>query len=204
MRASTTAKRSAATRASSLGSFTYSEIRRAICLSSSSPAGLLRNQQGQDCERAKAALERLFPERDPRVHGHVVYDHRLAFLDGAPDKAVFPGRALIEPERYHSDIVPARSVPGHGLHPIRLCVHEAEPCQPESPGADHDPAGFAKQLLALTHAHNGRVDSAQHGINTVEAGDVPLLLLAREELTDLAPDHVHGPQEPILRLPDLA
>src|SRR5437667_105049 len=66
------------------------------------------------------------------------------------------------------------------------------------------PAGFAKQLLALTHAHDGRVDSAQHGINTVEAGDVPLLLLAREELTDLAPDHVHSPQETILRLPDFA
>src|SRR5439155_1125039 len=28
--------------------------------------------------------------------------------------------------------------------------------------------------------------------------------LAREVLTDLAADHVHGPQEPILRLPDFA
>src|SRR5438552_2382953 len=55
-----------------------------------------------------------------------------------------------------------------------------------------------------SHAHNGRVDSTQHGVNPVEAGDVPLLLLAREELPDLAADHVHRPQQPVLRLPDFA
>src|SRR5439155_1513078 len=101
-----------------------------------------------------------------------------------------------EPEGYHSDVVLASALPGHGLHPIRFRVHEAEPCQPESPGPNHDPAGLAKQLLALAHAHNGRVDSTQHGVNPVEAGDVPLLLLAREELPDLAADHVHCPQHP--------
>ncbi len=164
-----------------------------------------RHEQGQHRERAKTPLERLFSERDPRVHRHIVDDHRLAFHDRAPGKAVLPGRFFfVEPERYHPDVVLAHSLPSHGLHPIRFRVHEAEPCQPESPGPDHDPAGFAKQFLALTHAHNGRVDSAQHRVNPVEAGDVPLLLLAGEKLPDLAADHVHGTQQPVLRLPDLA
>ncbi len=91
-----------------------------VRVQSEHPGGLVRHQQRQNGKGAKTALERLFAERDPRIHGHVLDDHRLAFFDGAPGKTVFFGGVLIEPEGYHSDIALARSLPSHGLHPIRF------------------------------------------------------------------------------------
>ncbi len=110
------------------------------------------------------------------------------------------GPALVQPERHQPDVVLTGAFPGHRFHAVGFFLHDADPRQLESPGPDGDAAGFAEQLLAIANAHDGRVDPAQHGVDAVQPGDMPLLFLAREELPGLAADHLHRAQQALVGL----
>ncbi len=110
------------------------------------------------------------------------------------------GAALVQPERHQPDVVLPGAFPGDRFHAVGFFVHDADPRQLESPGPDGDAAGFPEQLLTAANAHDRGVDPAQHGVNAVQPGDMPLLFLAREELPDLAADHLHRAQQALVGL----
>ena len=71
----------------------------------------------------------------------------------------------------------------HRNHFLQRVVDQADPDHPEAALVRGNPAGFAEQLITVTHAHDERIDSAQHGMHAIKMDDAVFSLLAISHVT---------------------
>src|SRR5258706_493690 len=146
-----------------------------------------RRRSGQ---RIDPALQAFPLHRSLRIILNVVRDHGLLFPDRLPDQALSP--SLRHGERRIVEEAPYLAVPGDRYYPHGLAVEDAHPGHAELPGPYGDAARIAKKLVPAVRAHDSRVDSAQHCVDTTEPHEFSLLLAPLRDVpgNSIYPDHV--------------
>src|SRR5207249_6944829 len=104
---------------------------------------------------------------------NVVGDHGLLFPDRLPDQALSSSlrhgdRRIVEEASY-------LAVRGDRYYLHGLAVDDAHPGHAELSGSHGDAARIAKKLVPAVRAHDSRVDSAQHCVDTTEPRELSLL-----------------------------
>src|SRR5438270_8751163 len=126
-------------------------------------------------ERAKSTLLLFLAVTDPLVGEQVVGHGRSPVADSAPGhaeaSAVLARGKLDDPEQA---LLGTAERGRHYLFPPR--IDDADPCQPKLTGFARDPAGFAKQLLAIPYPHDRGVDAGEDRVHAGESPDLFFLL----------------------------
>src|SRR6266700_5339233 len=145
------------------------------------------DHQWESSQRIDPAIQAFLLHHSLRIVLNVVRDHGPFFPDRLADQAL--SFRLRQGERRIVEEAAYLAVPRDRLHPHGFAVDHAHPGHAELSGPHGDAARIAEQLIPAAHAHDSRVDSAQH---RVDAGELYQLSFTLAPLGDVPGDHVHA------------
>ena len=131
-----------------------------------------------------------------RIESDIVGDHRRLAADCAPGGPLALEDACLDREPVADPQEPVfESGACDRLDLLGAEIDDTDPGHLQPAMLHRDATGLLEEFYAITNAHDGRVDSTQHGVDPAEPGHFLFLALALRDVPEM-----HGEERPIGQL----